>query len=242
MRRKHLVSAIAAILLTVMLVGCTVQTTENGYVIEVGQQCVVSAPNMAQDLIYQVVEQPEGEKYENLIREARSKISEWWGQETFQEPKDIIWIKVIQGNILGFQDSEYLFVNVVDIEEEYANVLATVIHEWIHLQNPDAFCDNDGVKTELQEMVVEAATVDILGQKNMEYTTPCYDFFKESRNLYSKKEQLIKLYKEQQGIPVSRVCELLGWDYDAVILLNAYQGIKYLDKASQEKFYGLVGK
>lgn len=166
-------------------------TSPSGYITSKGKLCEINGY-----LTYEVIDY-DGE-YLSVIDEAEALVRAWWNDDTtFTTPK-IVWIKIIEGDFRGFQDRGYLFLDPNTTRED---LLATVVHEWIHNLVPLSTLidlEREGWGRTVMEMVVEAITVDILGEENVD-PTGNYLYFKECPELWEKREELKRAYREAQG-------------------------------------------
>lgn len=169
----------------------TFTTSPSGYITSPGKLCEITGY-----LTYQVIEY-DGE-YLSVIDEAEELVRNWWNDDsTFHRP-EIVWVKITEGNYRGFQDSGYLFL---DPNTTRQDLLATVVHEWLHDLVPLATLidlERDGWGRSVLEMVVESITIDILGEENVE-PTGYYMYFKEIPELWKNREALKLAFRQKQG-------------------------------------------
>ena len=121
------------------------------------------------------------ESFYETAQKAETLAREWWNNDqTFITPKEIFPCSFSKeaGDIRGFQENGYLFIKK-DLEE--SDLLATIVHEIIHIQNPHGMTYNDGSGQALLEGFVETATVKIVGSD--EGATSNYLFFQECPKL-----------------------------------------------------------
>lgn len=170
------------------------ELTPSGYMLTPGVSCTIEGW-----LTYKVIEY-DGE-YLSLIDQAETMVKSWWNNdETFKKP-EIVWIKVMDKNIRGFQDSGYLFLDPNTDDEN--DLLATIVHEWLHnLVDKYTLVGEDGMKgRKVMEMVVETITVDILAKSGIEVELPTenYKYFISHKELYEKKDALIEAFRNEEG-------------------------------------------
>lgn len=164
-----------------------ITVTSTGYPITIGTRCEVIAKNSKFN--YTVIQHEDKETTNRAI----DIVKKWWNNDnTFKTPK-IIWITVPGKEVRGFQDSEYIFL---DPDSTKNDLLATAVHETIHLQNPlPQNMIGENQETRLMEAIVEGITIDLLGEKNVETPTINYTFFKGSYVLYENKKRLYDSFK-----------------------------------------------
>lgn len=182
MRRtqKFIVAAIM-LLISFMLIGCTssagnVAKTTNGYILTPGITCEVNASNI--QFSYKVLE--DHSKIEEMEGKAHDLVFSWWGDSsTFKEPVDIIPVEIYGDSApRGFQDDGYIF-----IDPSKEDSFCTLVHEYIHVQNPLAFIYEDGSGRELMEMYVETVAINLVGLDNAGIPTDNYIFFQSCPKL-----------------------------------------------------------
>lgn len=182
-------------------------TTPNGYLIEPGEACTVEGY-----YTYEVVEY-DGE-HTNLIPEAEKLVRSWWNDdETFKNP-EIVWVDIYE-DFRGFQDSGYIFL---DTDATSEDILATIVHEWIHfLVDPSTLINyEDGWGRTVMEMVVESITVDIMEVAG--YTvepTPNYLYFKDNTKIWIHKVELEKAFRNQEDYTAYE--RIFGEDYIEIV-------------------------
>ena len=184
-------------------------TSPSGYITSKGIICEINGY-----LTYEVIDY-DGEKL-SVIDEAEELVRTWWDDDsTFKKPK-IIWVDIIEGDFRGFQDPGYLFLDPDTTRED---LLATAVHEWIHNLVPTSTLidlEREGWGRTVMEMVVEAITVDILGEENVE-PTGNYLYFKRCPELWEKREALKRAYKEARDY--SAYEKILGKNYEEIIYM-----------------------
>lgn len=182
-----------------------IMVTNTGYPTTVGTSCNVITKNY--QFRYNVIEHNDNE----LVDIAVEKAKKWWNNDqTFHTP-NIVWIDVQDKIIKGFQDSEYIFLDPNTTDKD---LIATAVHETIHLQNPNPqnmIGSNNEKK--LVEAIVEGITIDILGEDNLELITLDYVFFEKSDPLYKNKEALYDSYKTGKD----EITEIFGQDRQNII-------------------------
>lgn len=163
---KKFAALVLAFVMAFTFVSCSSSSTSElvttpltGYVLTPGIVCDVDA-GVSGDFSYEVIPSYKGDKL-SVIAEAESLVRKWWNDNsTFRTP-EIVWITVHSGDIRGFQDEGFIFL---DPNTYYEDLLATVVHEWLHeLVNPDTLIVLEtGWGRPVMEYVVEAITIDIL--------------------------------------------------------------------------------
>ena len=185
-------------------------TTPSGFMLTPGVPCTIEGW-----LTYKVIEY-DGD-YLNLVDKAEKMVKSWWNDDTTFSKPEIVWIEVMRENIRGFQDSGYLFLDPNTNDEN--DLLATTVHEWLHhLVDKYTLIGADGMKArKIMEMVVEAITVDILESHGIKVEIPTenYKYFISHKELYEKKDELIKAFRNQEGF--SAYERIFGKDYMKII-------------------------
>lgn len=182
-------------------------TSPSGYITSKGIICEINGY-----LTYEVIDY-DGE-YLSVIDEAEVLVKKWWNDDTTFHRPEIIWVDIIEGDFRGFQDQGYLFLDPDTTRED---LLATTVHEWIHNLVPKSTLidlEREGWGRTVMEMVVEAITVDILGEENVE-PTGNYLYFKECPELWKNKEALKRAYRDAQGY--SAYEKILGFNSEEII-------------------------
>lgn len=182
------------------------ETTVSGFVLTEGVPC-----NVDGWLVYEVISY-DGE-YVSLVDEAEKYVRNWWNDDTTFHKPTVVWVNFISGNIRGFQADGYLFLDPNTNDQN--DLLATAIHEWLHdLVDQYTLIDESGFGRPVMEMVVEAITVDILG--NVDAPTDNYLYFKNTPSLWSHKDELISAFRNQEDF--SAYQRILGSDYMEILL------------------------
>lgn len=163
---KKITALVLALVLVFTFAACSSGNTSElettpltGYVLTPGIVCDVDA-GVSGDFSYEVIPSYKGDKL-SVIAKAESLVRKWWNDNsTFRTP-EIVWITVHSGDIRGFQDEGFIFL---DPNTYYEDLLATVVHEWLHeLVAPDTLIIFEtGWGRPVMEYVVEAITIDIL--------------------------------------------------------------------------------
>lgn len=191
----------------------TFETSPSGYITSPGMPCEITGY-----LTYEVIEY-DGE-YLSVVDEAEEFVKKWWNDDsTFHRPQ-IVWVRITQGDFRGFQDLGYLFLDPNTTRED---LLATVIHEWLHDLVPKSTLidlEREGWGRAIMEMVVEAITVDILGEDNVE-ATGNYLYFKSTPELWKHKEALKRAFREAQGYSAYK--KILGANSEEIIYMAEMQ-------------------
>lgn len=191
----------------------TFETSPSGYITSLGMPCEITGY-----LTYEVIEY-DGE-YLSVIDEAEELVRKWWNDDsTFHRP-EIVWVKIIEGDFRGFQDFGYLFLDPNTTRED---LLATAVHEWIHELVPKSTLidmERDGWGMAVMEMVVEAITIDILGEENVE-ATPNYYYFKNTPELWKHKNTLKRAFRDAQDYSVYE--KILGTNSEEIIYMAEMQ-------------------
>ncbi|MGN1299327.1 MAG: hypothetical protein ACI4UE_05030 [Candidatus Scatovivens sp.] len=191
----------------------TFETSPSGYISSPGMPCEITGY-----LTYEVIEY-NGE-YLSVIDEAEELVKKWWNDNsTFHRPK-IVWVRIIEGDFRGFQDFGYLFLDPNTTRED---LLATAVHEWLHELVPKSTLidlERDGWGRAVMEMVVEAITVDILGEENVE-PTGNYLYFKNRPELWKHREALKRAFREAQDYSVYE--KILGTNSEEIIYMAEMQ-------------------
>lgn len=214
---KKIASILLAILCIItILTGCSnsknvdsnFTTSPSGYITSPGKPCEIIGY-----LTYEVIEY-NGE-YISVIDEAEELVREWWDDDdTFHRP-EIIWVNITEGDFRGFQDFGYLFL---DPNTTRKDLLATTVHEWIHELVPKSTLidlERDGWGRTVMEMVVEAITVDILGEEVE--PTGNYLYFKDTPDLWKHRNALKRAFREKQGY--SAYEKILGANSEQIIFM-----------------------
>lgn len=231
--REDKMKKITAILLAIMCIlliftGCTstqntdtyfesttntYKTSPSGYIISPGMPCEITGY-----LTYEVIEY-DGE-YLSVIDEAEELVRKWWNDDASFHRPQIIWVRITQGDFRGFQDFGYLFLDPNTTRED---LIATVVHEWIHDLVPKSTLidlEREGWGRTVMEMVVEAITIDILGEENVK-PTGNYLYFKESSELWKHRNSLKRAYREGQDYSVYE--KILGANSEEIIYMAEMQ-------------------
>lgn len=214
---KKLTTLLALILIVFCLAACEeptpqYNTTPDGFLLDSGIQCTING-----FLTYEVISY-DGE-LTSVIDEAEELVRQWWNDDsTFQRPT-IVWCTIIEGNVRGFQDDGYLFL---DPDTTHDDLLATTVHEWLHdLVDKYTLISNQGTGHQVMEMVVEAITVDILEGVAEVTPTDNYLYFEAHEELWSHKEALIVAFRQQKDFSVYR--EILGENYMLILMQVAQE-------------------
>lgn len=212
---KRITSIVIALIITFSFSACRSNkkeyvTTPSGFMLTPGVPCEIKGW-----LTYKVIEY-DGD-YLKLIDKAEKMVKSWWNDDnTFSKP-EIVWIEVMAENIRGFQDSGYLFLDPNTDDEN--DLLATIVHEWLHnLVDKYTLIGSDGMKArKIMEMVVETITIDILGKYGITVDIPTdnYKYFISHNELYQKKDELIKAFRNQEGFSAYK--RIFGDEYLAII-------------------------
>lgn len=189
--------------------------TNAGYPITVGSSCDVITKNY--QFRYNVIEHNDNE----LVDIAIEKVKKWWNNDqTFRTP-NIVWIDVQHRILKGFQDSEYIFLDPNTTDKD---LIATAVHETIHLQNPNPQnMIGSNNERKFVEAIVEGITVDILGEDNIELISLDYTVFEKSDTLYKNKEALYDSFKTGKD----EMAEIFGQDKQNVI--KKFENYEQLD-------------
>ena len=182
------------------------ETTSSGYLLNEGIPCEVDGW-----LVYETISY-DGE-YTSLINEAESLVRKWWNDDkTFHRP-DVVWVKILAGEVRGFQADGYLFLD--PDTEDREDLLATIVHEWLHdLVDEYTLIDEVGTGRPIMEMVVESITVDILG--NVEVPTDNYVYFKNNQKLWLHKKELQAAFRNQEDFSAYK--RIFGKNYMEIII------------------------
>lgn len=181
--KKIFVTAIM-LLACLLFISCgSTKKTKNGYIITPGVTCDIEKTNIK--FSYRVLE--ENPKLKEMEKTARDLVFSWWGDSsTFKEPKDILPVEVYGENApRGFADDGYIF-----IDPSQPDSFATLVHEYIHVQNPYAFTYSDGSGYQIMEMYVEAITLGLVGFEEIGVLTNNYIFFQACPKLSATFAQL----------------------------------------------------
>lgn len=207
---------VALLLIIFSLSGCGTQSTlpDEELVTTPNQQLLLSQGIVCEveDLFsYEVIEY-NGDQ-EKVIHEAEKLVRKWWNDdETFHTP-EFVWVTIHSGNIRGFQDTGYIFL---DPSAPYEDLLATTVHEWLHeLVSPTTLIDQNGLGRPVMEMVVEAITVDIMEGYHVE-ATDNFLYFRDTPGLWNHKAELIDAFRAEEGFAAYE--RILGVDYQKIIL------------------------
>lgn len=197
---RFLMSSLALVISLTAFSGCSkandvnkpsLETTENGYLLTPGINCEVNASNTGFSYIVSDPEQ-NATTISNLTKEAQEIVREWWNNDdTFIVPKDVLDV-TFYGNSAprAFQEDGYIFIDIDNPDSK-----ATLVHEFIHLQNEFALMYDDGVGRELLEMYVEKVTFDLVGAQEAGIPTSNYVFFSNCPKLLEKYKHLDYAYK-----------------------------------------------
>lgn len=191
----------------------TIETSPSGYITSPGIPCEITGY-----FTYEVIEY-DGEHL-SVIDEAEELVKNWWKDDsTFHRP-EIVWVEIQTVDFRGFQDTGYLFLDPNTTRED---LLATAVHEWIHELVPKSTLidlERNGWGRAVMEMVVEAITIDILGEENVDPTQNYY-YFKETPELWKYKNTLKKAYRDGQDYSVYE--KILGVNYEEIIYMAEMQ-------------------
>lgn len=211
---KKLTALVLAILLMFSISACSspeiITTPHGGYLLTPGIICTVD-----DNYSYKVISYT-GSKT-SVVAEAEALVREWWGDDsTFRVP-EIVWVDIISGNIRGFQDVGYLFLDPHTTRDD---LLATTVHEWIHeLVDPGTLIDleveGEAFGRPVMEMVVESITIDILGDMVEIAPASVYEYFEKTPELWNHRSELQEAYKNQEGF--SAYERILGENYLQII-------------------------
>lgn len=197
---KKVLILIFCLILTVTCTACsdeqsstpTYETTPSGYMLTPNVPCYI------EDILTYEVVVYDGELTE-VIDVAENHVKKWWNDDTtFSCPK-IVWINLIEGDVRGFQKDDYIFL---DINCTRDDLLATVVHEWLHYLVPEntLIDGNTGYGRPLMEMVVEAITIDILKDVVEIQPANSYLYFEENFELSRKKSELVEAFRNGETI------------------------------------------
>lgn len=194
MRRKLTAAIVLFVLLVVCFTGCAstnVSSTPNGYILTPGVVCEINASNI--QFSYMVMTDTNATtELESMEQKAHDLVLAWWGDNsTFKEPIDVIPVEIYGDSApRGFQDEGYIF-----IDPSQSDAFATLVHEYLHVQNPDAFIYADGSGRELMEMYVETVTINLVGLESAGVPTDNYIFFQSCPKLRIIFDMLDKAFK-----------------------------------------------
>lgn len=168
-----------------------IKTTESGYLLTPGMTCRIDASNTSFSYIVRDSEQ-NATTISNLTKEAQEIVKEWWNNDdTFVTPKDVLDVTFYGcAAPRAFQVDGYIF-----IDTDKPNSKATLVHEFIHLQNEAALMYDDDTGREIMEMYVEKTTLDLVGPEEAGIPTDNYMFFSNCPMLMAKYKYLDKAFK-----------------------------------------------
>ena len=215
---KKITSLVLALVLFFTFAACSSENTSElkttpltGYVLTPGIVCDVDA-GVTGDFSYEVIPSYNGNKL-SVIAEAENLVKKWWNDDsTFKKP-EIVWIRVLSGDIRGFQDLGYLFL---DPNTSYEDLLATCVHEWLHeLVDPSTLIVLEtGWGRPVMEYVVESITIDIL--TGVVEVVPSSTYTELEDTVLSKHLiQLQNAFRAQKGIEVYE--EIFGEDFETIL-------------------------
>lgn len=196
-QRKWLFMAVAALLM--ITAGCgaygnrnadeVAKYTPSGYVITPGVRMEVQASNIS--FSYEVLETaPELDK---IHSKAKQLVREWWDDDsTFVEVSEVVPV-ICYGDKTpqAFEKDSYVFLNMT-----YSAQLTTLVHEYVHLQNPHGLQYEDFSGNGLAEMVVEVIAQELAPDASK---TSNYRFFVACPKLVEKLDQLEAGFKQKMN-------------------------------------------
>ncbi len=189
-----------------------VETTPlTGYVLSPGIVCNVDA-GASGHFSYQVIPSYNGDNL-SVIAQAESLVRKWWNDDsTFRTP-EIIWITVHSGDIRGFQDEGFIFL---DPNTYYEDLLATTVHEWLHelVALDTLIIFETGWGRPVMEYVVEAITIEILQGIVDVVPSTSYNKLKDSM-LSTHLPQLEKAFRAQKSAEAYE--EIFGQNYKKLL-------------------------
>ncbi len=221
---------IMAMFMAVLTIGCSnnnttnneVRQTATGYVITPGVQCTMDMANVI--FSYAITEEESAvNKVKEMTEKAEEVVRKWWGNDaTFKKPIEIFPVVFYGQNApRGFQGDGYIFIDPFGDDS-----LATLVHEYIHLQNEKAFVitkNNQEIGREFLEMVVEALTVKLLGIENVGIPTDNYVFFDSCPKLRDNLETFENAFKNNSDLK-----GLFGFGKDTERIFIILDYYKYL--------------
>ena len=186
-----------------------VTTPYKGYLLSPGIVATVSGP---QSFDYEVIPEYTGDKLA-VINEAKALVREWWNDDSTFTTPEIVWITVHSGDIRGFQDKGYLFL---DPNAPYEDLLATAVHEWLHdLVDPATLIELDtGWGRPVMEYVVESITISILEGVVDVIPSSTYKTIRDT-DIAKYTYQLESAFRAQKSLEAYE--EIFGQDYKEVI-------------------------
>ena len=184
-------------------------TPYKGFLLNPGTVCTVTGP---QSFKYEVIPNYTGDKLA-VVSEAEALICKWWNDDsTFTKP-EIVWVTIYSGDIRGFQDTGYLFL---DPNTSYEDLLATAVHEWLHdLVDPATLIELDtGWGRPIMEYTVEGITIDILKGIVDVFPAGIYTDLSNTE-IANYRYQLQRAFRAQKSLEAYE--ELFGQNYKEVI-------------------------
>lgn len=216
--KKFTSLALALILFILLATACShssnsneLATTPSNYLLTPGVVCEVDG-GFAGIFSYEILPEYAGDKL-SVVKEAEDLVRKWWNDDsTFRTP-EIVWVTILSGDIRGFQDTGYIFL---DPNTSYEDLLATAVHEWLHeLVDPDTLIDMEtGWGRLIMEYIVESITIEIL--ENIVEVQPsyCYNNLKDSI-LSDHLSQLQYAFRSEKGLEAYE--EIFGQDYKQIL-------------------------
>lgn len=186
-------------------------TPYGSYLLSPGIVCDVDA-GATGNFSYEVIPSYTGDKL-SVVEKAEALVRKLWNDDSTFKTPEIVWITVLSGDIRGFQDPGYLFL---DPNTSYEDLLATAVHEWLHeLVDPATLIDLEtGWGRPIMEMVVESITIDIL--KGIVEVVPSSTYTELKDTVLSKHlVQLQKAFRDQKGIEAYE--EIFGEDFETIL-------------------------
>lgn len=215
---KKITSLVIALILLFSLVACSpsssselITTPNQGFILSPGTVCEFDGGSF-DSFSYEVIPSYTGDKL-SVVAEAESIVRKWWNEDsTFRTP-EIVWVTILSGDIRGFQDTGYLFL---DPNTSYEDLLATAVHEWLHeMVNPDTLIDLEtGWGRPIMEYVVEAITIELL--KGIVEVEPSYYYTQLKDTILSKHLNKLKTaFRNEKSVEAYE--EIFGNDYMQIV-------------------------
>lgn len=215
---KKITSLALVLILLFSLVACSssssselITTPNQGFLLSPGIVCEFDG-GAFDSYSYEVIPTYTGDKL-SVVAEAESIVRKWWNDDsTFRTP-EIVWVTILSGDIRGFQDTGYIFL---DPNTSYEDLLATAVHEWIHeLVDPATLIDvGTGWGRQIMEYVVEAITIELL--KGIVEVEPSYYYTQLKNTILSKHlNKLQKAFRNEKSVEAYE--EIFGKDYMQIL-------------------------
>ena len=214
---KKIAAVVFTFVLVFSLVACSqgssselITTPNQGFLVTPGIVCEFDG-GVYDSFSYEVISYT-GDKI-SVVEEAESIVRRWWNDDsTFRTP-EIVWVTMISGDIKGFQDTGYIFL---DPNTSYEDLLATTVHEWLHeLVKPDTLIEMEtGWGRPIMEYVVEDIAIELL--QGIVEVEPSYYWIQlknteVSRNL----NKLKQAFRNEKSVEAYE--EIYGKDYMKIV-------------------------